>query len=324
LKLENNLQLAGAVNEKIQSGLDDRAVQLKSDREFRTDVQVSLDRQEERSARQVDQLVESLLRSYDKVTGTYTAELSEGLSFFTLLGKSFKSIFNKQESAQNWVNDLTQRLEKDLKQQFDQELNEGVDDIAESIQQMARIIDLKIRNNPTLLTSGHEVFGDIADRRRAVLRELQDEFAAFMKRTDEFVGAEAFPDASTFSPNLAAGSGIATIGVILAAVTNGMALDITGGILTSVGLLFAGVTVMSKRNKIIGGFKNEIAKGREQLKTEIDTRLKDYIRNIKSKIDGKFADFDALLTVETEQLNALNARHDSIDQQLGEMRENLV
>ena len=50
---------------------------------------------------------------------------------------------------------------------------------------------------------------------------------------------------------MAAASGITAVGVILAAVTNGMVFDITGGVLTALGFVVAGVTLGIRRKKII-------------------------------------------------------------------------
>ena len=81
---------------------------------------------------------------------------------------------------------------------------------------MAKIIDLKIQNSETVLKTNQEIFGHISERRRGVVRELKEGFERFMAQTEHFVGSEIFSEASKFSPNIAAGSGVAVIGVVLA------------------------------------------------------------------------------------------------------------
>lgn len=324
LKLQSNVSTSRNVNGKISIDLQKMEKQLKTDRAFRVDIIDTLRNQEDRSTRQVDSLVKNLLDEYDLVTTKTQRELEEGLGFFSLTKKSFLSVFSKEVSPQEWLKSLTKNLELELGNRFNNNLQEGVEEIADSIGQMAKIIDLKIKNSQSVLTNQEDVFGEISERRKSVLRDLQDKFAQFMTHTENFVGTEVFPEASALSPNIAAGSGIAVIGVVLAAATQIAALDITGGILSAAGLLFAGGTVLLKRGKIIKGFAQEIDHGREQLKDEMDLKLKSYVQNIRAKIDKNFEEFDALLDIEKEHVEKIAQRHTFVGEQLDTMEEKLT
>jgi len=212
-------------------------------------------------------------------------------------------------------------MEKDLNLSFTQKLNTGVVDIAESIQQMAKLIDLKIQNSQTILKRDHEIFGDIADKRSRILRDLQEAFSKFMENSENFVGRGVFDQNHEISPNLATASGLAVIGIVLATVTNGIALDITGGIITGVGLLIAGATVVAKRRKILKELSLEIQEARNRLEREITQNLNAYIQDIGQQIDSKFHNFDAMLTYEQEQLHTLQQQFDSLEQRVQTLDE---
>jgi hypothetical protein len=107
------------------------------------------------------------------------------------------------------------------------------------------------------------------------------------------------------APNLAAGGGIAVVGIILAAVVQGTVVDITGGIMTGVGLLFAAVTLGLNRNRIINSFKTEIEKGRRIMEYEVSEKLNDYTQRIKTRIDNNFTNFDNLLAEEKSTLKEM-------------------
>ena len=321
LKLTSTIGTAFTIAARIREGLVGMESQLKADRAFRVDVLDTLRDQEERSHRQIDALSHAPLLKYGGAAQAKTAELSAGLNLFSLTKKSFLSIFSKQASPQEWLTDLTQRLESNLKLKFNLRLQEGVESLADSIQQMARIIDLKIKNSQTVLKPNADIIGDIADKRRAVLRDLQEDFSRFMTETENFVGREVFPEASSVSPNIATGSGMAIIGVVLAAVTNGMLMDVTGGILSTIGLLFAGGTVLIKRGKILGGFRQEIARGRKQVEEEVTRKLRAYVIHIKEKIDQNFEEFDTLLETESQHIGQLADRHGQIVDQLQEVEK---
>ena len=325
LKLQNNIETSQNINERIFKGLELRQAQYEADVEFRSDIHQTLEAQEGKSIKQVDVLVENLIAGYDRITRKKEEELSHGLSFFSLLKRSLSAVFSKKASAREWLEELATSLETELNDELRAKLNSGVVDLADSIQQMAKIIDLKIRSSKTILRDDHELFSDIAEKRNNVLRELQEQFSRFVNRAENFTDQSLFPDKSPISTNVATGSGLAVIGIVLAAVAQGMVFDITGGILTAIGLLFAGISSRVKRKKILDGFKSEINKGRGKLEEEVSTNLKAYIQNLKVKIEGNFEKFDLLLEKEKEQIARLGVLHQSITeriQALGEMLRN--
>jgi hypothetical protein len=114
--------------------------------------------------------------------------------------------------------------------------------------------------------------------------------------------------------SFATGSGVAVIGLILAAITQGAVFDITGGVLTTIGIVFAGFATSGKRRKIIDSFQEEIGKGRQKIEIEVSSQLKQYIRRLKERIDSNFDPFDLMLDKEKEQLAILNDEYAVVDQ----------
>lgn len=321
LKLQNNIQLSQTISQKISDGLALRKQQWESDVAFRKDIKSTLDHQEVKSYKQVDLLVENLIAGYDRITLKKEKELSQGLSFFSLIRRSFASIFNRKQSAKEWLEKLAQELEDQLNNELKNKLNDGVIDLADSIQQMAQVIDLKIRTSETILKNNHDIFSDIAEKRGKVMEELQSAFRNFVGKSENFADEELFPDKSALSPNLLTGSGIAVVGLIFTALTQGAILDITGGVVTGVGILFAGIATSGKRRQIIRGYNDEIQKGREQLELEVNEQLKVYIKNLKNKIDDNFDEFDLLLANEEKQVEQLFDKHKNIENRLQGLEE---
>ncbi|KAA3637065.1 MAG: GTP-binding protein, partial [Bacteroidetes bacterium] len=324
LKLLNTVETSENINGRIAKGLELREKQFKADLEFREEIKVTLEDQKVKSHKQVDILVENLIAAYDRISFKKGQELSRGLSFFSLLRRSLASMFTKKASAKDWLESLAAELEKEMQGELHIRLNDGVSDLADSIQQMAKLIDLKIRSSETILKNDHEIFSDIAERRSNVLRDLQDTFTEFVNNTENFTDETLFPDKQTLSPNLAAGSGIAAVGVILMTVTNGMVFDITGGVLTTIGLIFAGVSTSVKRRKILESFQTEIEKGRSRINEEVTENLKTYIVHLKDKIDSNFTKFDELLIKEEEVLKTLKEKQSDIDLKLKEIGSKLA
>lgn len=323
LKLKNNLATSHHILERLRLDLDTRAAQFKADTEFRNDIHQTLDNQEKKSNHHVSLLIENLLNGYDRITQNTGQELSNGLSFPSLLKRSFMGLFSKQASITDWLNGLAKQLEVHLNAELRNKLNEGVVDLADSVQQMAKMIDLKIRAADTVVKSDSYIFEAISEKRAAVMKELQEAFARFMARSESFNDGRLFPENASVSPNIAAGSGAAIIGLILAGVTKMTVFDITGGVLTGIGMLFAGFTARAQRSKIVKGYEAEIEKGRAQMQEALEGKLRGYVKTIKGRIGDNFGEIDALLANEqtqiehfNEQYTALVKRLETLDNQL--------
>ena len=153
LKLQNGHATTNEVLLKIGSALEARKQQLDEDKKFRQEVTGTLDSQGSHSKKQVRMLVENVVAAYDRTTAKASKELAKGLGFFTLVKRSFLSVFSKKESATGWLKELTEAMESSLKQELTVKVNEGVVAVADSIQQMAKIIQLKIQQSKTVLKS---------------------------------------------------------------------------------------------------------------------------------------------------------------------------
>jgi hypothetical protein len=316
LKLENSISTSREILNRIGTGLEQRKKQLQEDQHFREEVTETLEKQGKQSKKQVQILVENMAAGYDRTTAQAARELNRGLGFFTLIKRSFLSIFTKKESPTSWLAELTEKMEADLKKELTVKVNDGVTSVADSIQQMAKIIQLKLKNSKTVLKTDQGIFADIAEKRVQILQDLQEAFSNFLNRTENFVDESMIPKDSQFTPDLAKGGGLAVIGVVIATVTKSMAFDITGGILSAVGILFAGITVGIKRQKVMNSFSDEVSKGRTALQEDISGKLESYVDTIEKRIDRNFRDFDAMIQVESQELSILQESYGSVDQQL--------
>ena len=319
LKLNNSVLTAQTINERIADGLLLRRRQFEADTHFRQDIAQTLVEQTAQNNKQVDLMVENLLLTYDNITRAKLEELRGGLSIFGLMKRSLAATFGSTPDAKTWLTGLATDLESDLNTRMRARLNENVVDLAENIQQMVKVIDLKIRNSETILKNDHEIFSDIAERRNNVLRDLQEQFNRFVSQADNFNDESLFADRENLTPNLAAGGGLAALGVVLMALSSASVFDITGGVLTTVGVLFAGFSTRGKRKRIVDGFEAEIAVGREKLAAELEEKLKAYIENLRRKIEQNFNRFDENLEREGKNLLILEGSHREIREELAGM-----
>jgi ribosome biogenesis GTPase A len=298
LKFQNNVNTLLTISEKLDDSMKNRIRQYEVDVKFRTEIRELIDTQHQKTEKQIHVLTDNLLDSYDNITRQKLSDLEDGLSFFSVVKRSFSSIFGKESSLKEWLTTQAKDFELKLNTSLRDKLQNGIIDVAENIQIMGKLVDNKLRYSETILKNNDEIFADIAERRINVLRDLQQSFAQFMNTAENFYDDKMVSESSKMTPNLAAGGGVAIVGVILAAVAQGAVFDITGGVLTAVGVLFAGVTLGLNRSKVINKFEEEIVKGRVKMKEEVSEKLTDYTARIKYKIESNFFEFDQLLDKE--------------------------
>lgn len=313
LKVESLLSTSKNIMDTIHDGLEARKKQLNVDTDFRGRVNSLLDNSEQKSARQVNSIVDDLLREYDKITDDIQRDFEDGLGVFTLVKKSFLSIFSSGQSLEDWLETITARFQKDLKPALEKKMRNGVKNMAESIKQMAEIIDVEIRKSKDNIQPNAQLFGDIANKRQEKLENLQMNVEDFISETENFINKDMLEKGSALIPNMATGGGLMVVGGILMSVTSAIAVDVTGGILTAVGLGMASIYTMSKRNEIVNEFEAEIEKGREKLKEEVSNRLLDYVREIRTKVDNNFLDFDAYISEERKNVDSFVDQYQRID-----------
>lgn len=323
-KLVGLCDTSNQITGKLQSGLDIRQQQLDADKEFRQEIQWTLTDHGQKAKHQADILVENLMGAYDKVSRKYEEELSNTLSFFPVLRRSVASIFSKSQSLKSWLEDFTNRLRADFGTGMQDKINDRVLDLAESIQQMAHTIDLQIRGSKTILANDHEIFSAIAQRRQHILRELREAFEQFLNRTENFTTKGLVDTDTSISANVAAGSGVAVVGIILAAVTHGMVFDITGGVLTTLGFLVAGITLGLQRGKVLRQYRKEMDKGRDRLHLELLQELYNYIETLKTRMNEQFKKFDDLIAQETNELKTLKTDLAGIEAEIVNIRRTVV
>lgn len=308
---------------RIKRGIEDRQAQFVADSAFRAEIQTTLFDHGQRSKHQADMLIENLLGAFDRVSGKYEKELSDSISFFPVLRRSIGAIFSKSQSLKTWLEDFTVRLRNEFGTGLQDRINDGVLDLAESIQQMVHHVDLQIRNSKTILANDHELFAEIATRRQNILRELREAFNQFIEDPNNFQQQGLVHTDTSVGTNVAASSGLAVVGIILAAVTQGMVFDITGGVLTAIGFIVAGVSLGLQRGKVLKQFRAEMDNGKNRLQNELHDSLYAYIESIKGRMEKQFLHFDELLEKEKVELQTLTGEMNGIEADLGQFKKNL-
>src|SRR5690606_37212301 len=99
--------------------------------------------------------------------------------------------------------------------------------------------------------------------------------------------------------------------------------DITGGLITAVGLLFAGITTGIKRGKILRRFSEEIKLTKTKIQNQLTEKLEEYIIQIKGKIESQFTEFDQLLEEEGQELEVMQRNYQYIRDEQAKIKKEM-
>ena len=308
LKVINSLDTAEQMLERVNVGLDERREAFNADTAFRQEVGETLTRHQHQANRQIETLTENLVAAYDRSTQEKYQQLSRNTGFMSLFKRAFAGMFTKEAGTREWLEAFAKTMQQDLTQELSVRLKDGVNDLAESLQNMTQTVHLLVQQKALQLPNDGLFFSEVADKRAAILIELQEAFEEFINRSESFEGKELFADKDKLTSNLLTGSGIAVIGTVLAAVANVAVFDITGGVLATLGIAFAGITTTVQRRKILGEYKEEVRKGRERLREEVQSKLEGYATLIRERIESHFTNLDEHLEREQASVKALSER----------------
>lgn len=316
LKLQNNILTLRTITDKLKHSMEIRIRQYMVDEQFRQDIADLIEVQHHKTQRLIDALAENLLESYDNITYKKQQDLAHGLSLSSVIRRSLSAVWGKEAGLKEWLNHQARDFQLKLHTTLKDKLNNGIIDVADNIQSMGKLVAEKLKNSETILKNNDDIFSDIAERRIHVLRDLQENFSSFMNNSENFYDQSMMEDSSKMTPQLAAGSGIAVVGVMIATLAQGVVFDITGGILTTVGVLFAGITLGLNKNKVMKKFNTEIQTGRIRMKTEVTDKLNDYSRRIKVRLESNFIEFDKMLEIEKNIIDSLQKSQTEIEESL--------
>ncbi len=303
VKLISNLETAERILNKIEDGLTEHKQRLEKDKELIDKIKTRLASGEQQSTYEIKSLVDRLVANYDRIASSVKEEFEEGLSVFSLFKRSFSSIFNKDKSIKSWINDLQKRFEQRLQASFEEIASDGAKHFLNGIKHLlhgllddlGKIKETKTETEEIYLKLGEERSQVIADVRAKVSDLLSNEsFSRFM---------ESNP--GSLAPSALGGGLLAILGAVILTTTKVAFLDVTGGILTGVGILITGSVLLFKKGKIVRQFKEGIDAGKEKFEVELTRKLTDKLKLIYEDIDRSFLPFYEYVQNEEKRIEPL-------------------
>jgi predicted GTPase len=286
LKLESILETAHQLLEQVDMALAQRRKQYKADKKVVETIRTRLESGHQQSAYELRTLVQRLGAAYDAAAQQANERFRDGLSLGKLFEKSIRATIGRKTSVKTWLGEIQTGFEQDLKAKIETLTEEGADHFLEGLHQLLKYLLDELDE-----VKGHRLREDdllmkIDRRRQDVIATVRTKMAESVM--EDHLAANAVQNSDNLAPSLVGGSALTALGAFLLTVTHGLFFDITGGLLTGVGLFLAGGVLFVRKGRLIQQFKEALAQGKNQFEAELTERMSQRLSLIYDDIDRNF------------------------------------
>ncbi len=319
LKLRSVMDTGEQVLKRVYDALTQLRKQLDADKQVAEKMELLLFEGRGATTADIHTAVERLLEQYDNLTDDLKEEFEAGLSMPVLFRRAFSSVFSGKKSIKAWMAQLQEKfsirltrsfedLSAESARQFMASLNTLLEDISRALTEIedsrsletARVVDLGGQREEVIYDIKRKV-GDLA---------ATDFFAKIMESKPQ-----------NMPSTLMGGSALTVIGAILLSASHASFMDITGGVLTGIGLLMAGGVLVVKKGKLLKEFSRGLAEGRQTFEEELERRLAEKFDRVHLDINNSVKPFFDYLQTREKALDPLVDRGRDIHDRLGALSE---
>ncbi len=232
-------------------------------------------------------MIARMLDSYDAIAENILLEFDEGLSAAALFKRTLGSALTKRQSITKWAADLKAAFASRLRDSFHRIIDEDSRLLSEKMKDFLSLIieDLQKMEKPSGAIPSNSIYAG-GDREKII--------ADIRRKALTFLETDIFPRSAIAGPSSAAstllgGGALTILGTILLTTTHIPFIDITGGILTGIGLLMTGGFVFHQKKRMLRNLKKNISEGKGRLESEMSSELSSNLDTLFAEIVGSFA-----------------------------------
>ena len=313
LKLISILETSERVLKKLDANLENQKIQYETDHLIVQRVRSRLATGEQQSSYEVKSLINRLVMNYNRIAEEVKLEFKQGLSLVVLFKNSFKAIFQKEKSTNKWIENLQFQFEKRLKLTFEENASEGAIHFIDGIRHLLYNLLDELNRIKVTQIQNKELATSIDERRQEVIDDVKEKVSLLLNN-DSFVNSLR-ADPATIAPTFMGGGVLAIIGTIILTATHSAFFDVTGGVLTGIGLLLAGGVLVFKKGKIIRQFEHGLDEGKRQFETELIEKLSSKLKIVYEDIDRSFVEFYDYVIGEEKKLKPMIKTFNEINEE---------
>lgn len=212
-------------------------------------------------------IVEKLSTTYDSLARQSEAEFASGLRLGKLMTRAIP--FLRDRDTRSWLQDLRARFERSARKELQIEAAEVskqlFDQMRTMMEELAQSIagrQERLRENPFLPQGASHL---------AMLGQVRSKLEFI--RIDDKVLRGKVAETKDVRTLALAGSGLAGLGIIIAALSPILWLDITGGIFLGTGILLVAIGLLWRRSSVLRDFRQKLGDSRQEFHDRLDSEF---------------------------------------------------
>ncbi|MEY2494929.1 MAG: hypothetical protein QOJ45_1421 [Verrucomicrobiota bacterium] len=267
MKVEGSYQTIRSVMTRLLAHLRKEKTAVDDERAFYQELLCKVDAREAKARSLRELIVDKLSATYDNLARQSEDEFAEGLR----VGKLFRRAipFLRDKNTEAWLRDVKTGFQESARKEIQKEaaqvskdlfaeMRSMMDELAESIAQRQE----RVRANVLLPQAAQHA--EMLKQLRARLEQT---------RVDDDIMRDKLAQTSDVRKLALAGSLLAALGVVIAALSPVLWLDVTGGIFLATGIFLVAVGLLWRRSSVLRDFKQRLGDSRQEFNARLDAEF---------------------------------------------------
>ncbi|WGS64950.1 dynamin family protein [Marinitoga aeolica] len=299
-KLESSANQIKAFLLEIKEDLYKKKKNLIEQKDIIDIINKNIEISKKNSLNEVELWIKIILENYRNISKKVKIKLEEEITLWKLLKRSFSKKENlrvlEDEIKNLFINELlnsTKEISSERSVKFIDNIKSMLIKNLEELKKIEKSVDLK------------NIYYEFGEQRKKLIENT-------INKIDEYIKNEKFMDLikeeklKSINSTVFSGTGLSVLGIILMASTQISIFDITGGIITGLGVATGTLFAAFKKNKIVKKIEKKFDEGEELIKNNLESNLYGVVELIYNDIATLFSEFEANIITENEKLEELD------------------
>lgn len=277
IKIRGILDVVRKVVEETLAGLAAEEAQLKIDEEQVANIRTTIQDIHAETERDFARLQERVMAAYTRKSRELVKDVGDRLSIGRMLKHPLENR-NLKQDIEDKVNKFRDRVESDINAIVLEELNHANERIVKLIDQLMARIEKNIQQIERVQVDEHK---------QTLVDEIKERIRRMLEK--ELFGHNWQPESlSSVGIKMVGGGLLGAVGLAVLAVTQVTIIDVTGGIVTLIGGLFAGGSLLFVGRRVVTKVQEELDQSELTLNADLKDKLAAWIRHLQNNIADPF------------------------------------
>jgi ribosome biogenesis GTPase A len=267
MKVEGSYQTIRSVMTRLLAHLRTEKTAIDDERAFYQDLLCQVDAREAKARGLKQLIVDKLAATYDSLARRSEDEFARGLGVRNLIRRAVP--FLRDKNTEEWLQDLKAGFEKAARKEMKGEAAQVSKDLFNEMRAMMDDLAQSIARRHERIRA--DVLLPKAAEQLVTLKSLQTKLEGV--RVDDNILRGKVEETRDVRKLAVAGSLLAALGVIIAAFSPVLWLDVTGGIFLGTGIFLVAVGLLWRRSTVLKDFKQRLGDSQQHFRERLDAEF---------------------------------------------------